>query len=59
MNCKKITGEVIFQLNLSESEAWWLKAVMQNPIPGQLEHTADKERRENLFNLLAAAGVKA
>ena len=58
MNCKKIMGEVIFQLNLSDTDARWLKAVMQNPTPDQLEHASDKERRENLFNLLTAAGVK-
>jgi len=51
----------IVSLVLDESEAKWLKNIMQNPLNGQQvedENKIDRFMRKRLFDTLTEAGVK-
>jgi hypothetical protein len=50
----QIDVEKIVKLTLSEKEADWLKAVVQNPLYDR-ETVHDSEMREKFFNAISAA----
>lgn len=53
MDCQ-ITKEILYTLTLTESEAMWLKILLQNPIntTHALESLHSSNLRTQLFNLL-------